>query len=72
MSDQVLPLFVVTCHCKVGRGDPLAAAVKLALLPAVIDWLDGWAVNDGAEVAVLTVSVAALLVAEPTLLVATQ
>jgi hypothetical protein len=32
---KVTPLSVLTCHCTVGAGLPLAAAVKLALLPAV-------------------------------------
>src|SRR5207245_2207712 len=31
---NVTPLSVLTCHCTVGVGLPLAAAVKLALLPA--------------------------------------
>ena len=56
----------------IGAGVPLAVAVKLALFPAVTDWADGCAVIDGATLAALTVSVAALLVAEPALLVATQ
>ena len=29
------PPFVLTCHCTVGAGLPLAAAVKLAVCPSV-------------------------------------
>ena len=29
-----VPLFVLTCHCTVGDGDPLAAAENDALAPA--------------------------------------
>jgi hypothetical protein len=32
---NVAPLSVLTCHWTVGAGFPLAAAVKLTLLPAV-------------------------------------
>jgi hypothetical protein len=32
---NVVPPSVLTCHCTVGVGFPLAAAVKLALAPAV-------------------------------------
>ena len=31
---QVVPPFVLTCHCTVGDGVPLAAEVKLAFTPA--------------------------------------
>ena len=31
ISLKVAPPFVLTCHCRVGAGVPLAAAVKLAL-----------------------------------------
>ena len=32
---NVAPLFVLTSHCTVGVGEPVAAAVKLAVWPAV-------------------------------------
>jgi hypothetical protein len=32
---KVTPPSMLTCHCTVGAGFPLAAAVKLTLLPAV-------------------------------------
>jgi len=32
---KVAPLFVLTCHCTVGVGEPVAAAVKVAVWPAV-------------------------------------
>jgi hypothetical protein len=44
--------------------------VKVTLAPAVTAWLDGCDVKLGAVVAAFTVSVAALLVAEPAELVA--
>ena len=50
---------------------PLAAAVKVTLLPAMIVWLVGCGVIAGATVAALTVSVTALLVAVTADLVAT-
>ncbi len=68
ISDQELPPFALTCHCTVGLGFPLAAALKLAVCPALTVWLLGWLVITGA---MLTVSVAALLVADPATLVKT-
>jgi hypothetical protein len=65
---KVVPPFVLTCHCTVGAGFPLAAAVKLTLLPAVTDWLTGCVVMAGAPV---NVSVAAVVVAIPATLVNT-
>src|SRR5208337_5672206 len=41
MSLKVEPLSVLTCHCTVGVGLPLAAAVKVAVWPAVTVWLAG-------------------------------
>jgi len=32
---NVAPLSVLTCHCTVGVGEPVAAAVKVAVWPAV-------------------------------------
>lgn len=71
MLAQLLPELVDNCHCQVGVGTPLAAAVKLALAGAVTLWLAGWVVMAGACVAAVTVKRAALLVALPTPLLAT-
>src|SRR5208283_2123117 len=46
---NVAPPSVLTCHCTVGAGVPLAAAVKLALPAAVTVWLVGFVVTVGAE-----------------------
>ena len=51
-----------------GAGWPLAVAVNVAVLPAATVWLLGLVVTTGA---VFTVKVAAVLVADPTLLVKT-
>ena len=59
---------VLTCHWTVGAGLPLAAAVKVAVPPSHTVWLAGLVVTLGA---VLTVSVAAVVVAVPELLVNT-
>jgi hypothetical protein len=32
-----VPPFVLTCHCTVGAGFPLAAAVKVAVAPTITD-----------------------------------
>jgi hypothetical protein len=32
---NVVPPSVLTCHCTVGVGEPVAAAVKVAVCPAV-------------------------------------
>ena len=37
-----------TCHWTVGVGVPEAAAVNVAVLPAVRVWLLGWVMIDGA------------------------
>jgi hypothetical protein len=50
---------------------PLAATLKLAALPAVTELELGCVVIVGAVVAAVTVNVAALLVADPALLVTT-
>lgn len=34
---NVVPPSVLTCHCTVGVGVPLAAAAKLTLVPALTD-----------------------------------
>ena len=36
------------CHCKVGEGEPLAAAVNVTEAPTVTVWLVGWVVKAGA------------------------
>jgi hypothetical protein len=54
------------------NGDvPLAATEKLAELPAVTDTEAGWVVIDGVVTIVTKARVAALLVAEPMLLLTT-
>ena len=66
MLVNVVPPSVLTCHCTVSRCRlPLAAAVKVTLWPALTDWLLGCVVIES------TVSVAALLVSVPLLLVKT-
>src|SRR4051812_29275313 len=71
MLVKVLPPSVLTCHCTVGVGVPLAAAVKVAGLLAVTVWLLGEVVMLGTTLAALTVRVAAVLVAFPAALVKT-
>jgi hypothetical protein len=58
MSPHVVPS-VLTCHLTVGVGEPLAAAVKLAVAPEVTVLLAGWVVTAGS---VCTVNVAAVVV----------
>ena len=41
---NVTPPSVLTCHCAVGVGEPVAAAVKVAVWPALTVWLTGWVV----------------------------
>ena len=65
---QVDPLSELLHHCGLGVGEPLAVAVKLAVVPAKTVVLDGCVVTEGIEV---TVSVAASVVAEPKSLVNT-
>ena len=36
---KVVPAFVESSHCTVGAGEPVAAAVKLAVPPAATVWL---------------------------------
>ncbi len=62
---NVAPPFVDTCHETVGAGEPDAAAVKVAFSPAVTVLVAGFVVTFGASVFGLTVSVAAVVVAEP-------
>ena len=55
-----MPPSVLTCHCTVGVGLPLAAAVKVAVWPALTVSLLGLLVTAGAK---STVSVAGVVVA---------
>src|SRR6266481_3993468 len=68
MSVKVPPPSVLTCHCTVGAGKPLAAVVNVAVLPAHAVWGAGWAVTDGGT---FTVRVAAVVVAGPQVFVNT-
>src|SRR5579862_1218954 len=63
ITSWVPPLRSLTIHCTVGAGDPLAAAVKLALPPALTAEAIGFVVTVGA--APLTVNTAALVVSAP-------
>ena len=65
----VNPPPLLACHCNDGAGEPLAAAVKLAELPAHTVRLVGSVVTLGA---VLTVKVAALEAAAQALLTSTE
>ena len=51
------PLLTLTCHCTVGVGEPLAAAVKLTTCPAHTTCGAGCVVIDGAVADVITCSV---------------
>src|SRR5262245_45739298 len=65
---NVVPPSVLTSHWSVGAGVPLAAARKVAELPAVTVWLVGWIVKTGE---LLTVRAAGLLMALPDALLKT-
>ena len=65
---KVWPPSVLTIHCTVAAGLPLAAAVKVAVPPALTVCAVGLVVTVGAK---STVNIAELLVAEPPLLVKT-
>src|SRR5213594_3307793 len=67
MLPKVMPPSVLTCHCTVGVGEPVAAAVKVAVWPAVTVWFTGCVVMVGGVE--FTVSVAAVVVADPAELV---
>ena len=63
---EVVPPSLLTSHCTVSLPLGLeVAAVKVTLVPALTVWLAGWVVTES------TVSVAAVVVAELTLLVKT-
>jgi hypothetical protein len=61
----VAPPLVDICHWTFGAGVPEAAAVNVALIPIATVVLAGLEVIFGASGFALTVSVAAVLVAEP-------
>ena len=65
---NVVPPLVLTCHCTVGVGCPLAPAVNVAVCPLVTGWLNGFNVIVGA---VFTVSSAAFVFEDPAVLVKT-
>src|SRR5271170_3032870 len=44
---NVAPWLVLTCHCTVGAGVPVAAAVNVTPWPATIVWLTGLSVITG-------------------------
>jgi len=48
MFDQLIPLFVLTCHCTIGAGAPLAADIKVTLFPEQIVCVVGCVVTEGA------------------------
>ena len=47
MLVQVPPELVLSCHCTVGVGDPLAAAVNVTVWPAATNWFVGLVVTIG-------------------------
>ena len=72
MSDHDVPPSAETCHCTVGVGDPDAAALNEAVIPAVTVTLTGWLVIVGGALGgPVKVRVAALVVALPDELVKT-
>ena len=60
---KLVPPLVLSCHCTVAPGSALAAAVNVAVWPAVTVVAAGGVVICGAN---WTVSVATLVVAVPT------
>src|ERR1700733_2040584 len=63
MLVKLAPPLVLTCHCTVGVGFPLAAAVKVTL-PPVMTLLTGFSVTAGGERTV-TVALPMLLAEQP-------
>ena len=59
---NVVPPLVLTCHCTVGAGAPVAAAVNVAFAPATTVTFSGFVVTAGADV---VVNVAAVVVSVP-------
>ena len=68
---KVTPASVEISHCTVGVGDPVAAAVKVAVSPEATVRFEGLVVTVGVVVGTVTVRVAAAVVAVPTELVKT-
>ena len=68
ISFQVFEPEVFSCHCTVGLGVPLAAAVNVAVLPEFTVWPVGCVVTTGS---VFTVRVAGLVVTVPAMFVNT-
>jgi len=68
MFVKVAPPSMLCCHCTVRAGDPVAAAVKVAVCPAFTVTFTGFSVIVGA---LFTVSKAAVVVAEPLVLLNT-
>src|SRR5438874_1955631 len=66
---NVLPPSVLTCHCTVGVGVPPAAAVKVAVWPAVTVVFAGCVVTAGAELTAVSCSQLKLARSSPVLLV---
>ena len=62
MLVQEVPPLVLICHCTVGAGVPVPAAVNVTVAPLVTVWLVGLPVITGAD---NTVRVAAELLVEP-------
>ena len=52
MVVKVVPPSVLCCHCTLGLGAPLAAALKVAVLSTLTVWLVGWVVIAGPAVIV--------------------
>jgi len=71
MFANVPPPFVVTCHCTVGVGVPVAAAVNVAVALAVTVTFAGFVVITGVVFPPVTVRVAAVVVALPAAFVKT-
>ena len=61
---NVVPPFVLTCHCTVGVGVPVAAAVNVAFAPAATVTLVGLVVITGAAVIVSEAAVEVTLLTE--------
>ena len=47
--ENVPPWFVLTCHCTVGAGVPVAEAVNVTGWPATIVWLMGPVATTGGD-----------------------
>src|SRR5256885_12300925 len=65
---MAVPFF---CHWSLSGAVPVATTVNVAVCPTVTVWLAGWVVIEGAVALAFTVSVAALLVTLPAVLLTT-